>query len=325
MTEQMTHAPEEKIGHRELRNESTGLKKLAVSATVCAVTALAVSVAALWMALPKQAQEPEPIPAAEDEAVAAMAPVTEYLTYKNHQLPIEAELPVNEWTAADFTRDERGWLVCEGAVNGIDISAHQGDINWEKVAASGVEFAIIRAGYRGYGQEGKLLQDENFEKNIRGAIHAGLDVGVYFFSQATNVWEVEEEAHQLLKALEGYPITYPVVFDWERISGSTARTDVVKSKTVTLMAQAFCGLVAQAGYTPGIYFNQDMGYLELDLSQLKDCVFWLAEYSDAPGFYYDFGMWQYSSKGKVPGIGTSVDMNLAFRTSADNTGTEKEG
>ena len=322
MTEQMIPVVESGNGRRERKNESAGMKRILTASLVCAVTALGVSVAALWMALPKQEPEAESAPPPAEESI--VAPVTEYLTYKNHQLPIDEELAVNTFGPGDFSRDERGWLQHEGALTGIDVSVHQGDINWEKVAASGVDFAMIRAGYRGYGQEGKLLQDENFEKNIRGALNAGLDVGVYFFSQATNVWEVEEEAQQMLKALEGYPITYPVVFDWERIHHSAARTDGVKGKTVTLMAQAFCGLVAQAGYTPGVYFNQDMGYLELDLDQLRDCVFWLAEYSDAPGFYYGFGLWQYSSKGTVPGIDAPVDMNLAFRDFGAEQ-TEKEG
>ena len=311
MTEQMTPVAEQQLGRREAKKNS-GWSGPVVAATVCAVTALAVSLAALWMAMPRQEAEPDPVPAAVDVEEAANRPVTEYLTYKSHQLPISDELAVNTRHKTDFFRDEQGWLRSEGARVGVDVSTHQREIDWEKVAASGVEFAMIRAGYRGYGQEGKLLQDENFERNIRGAINAGLDVGVYFFSQATNVWEVEEEAQQLLQAIEGYPITYPVVFDWERIYNNAARTDVVKGKTVTLMAQAFCGLVAQAGYVPGVYFNQDMGYLELDLDQLQDCVFWLAEYDSAPSFYYDFGMWQYTSKGNVPGIDTQVDMNLSF-------------
>ena len=322
MTEQMTPIPEAGSGRREQKKESPGWARLAVASMVCAVAALGLSATALWMTMPRQEEAP-PAPVEAEESSAA--PVTEYLTYKNHQLPIETALPVNGWTEGDFSRDEQGWLRGGDALTGVDVSAHQGEIDWQKVADSGVDFAIIRAGYRGYGQEGKLLQDENFEQNIRGALNAGLDVGVYFFSQATNVWEVEEEAQQLLKALEGYPITYPVVFDWERITHSAARTDGVKGKTVTLMAQAFCGMVAQAGYTPGVYFNQDMGYLELDLDRLKDCVFWLAEYDDSPGFYYDFDLWQYTSKGTVPGISTPVDMNLAFRDFGASKETEKEG
>ena len=297
---------------RETRLQShtrpgSGLSKAAMG---CAAAALVLSAAALWLAWPRGEVKPEP--AGEPETVEAFSSL-EYITYRNHQLPIDGELAVNAWSAGDFTRDERGWTACEGAVTGIDVSAHQGEIDWQAVADSGVEFAMIRAGYRGYGPEGKLMEDEKFHTNVRGALAAGLEVGVYFFSQATNVWEAEEEAQLLLRSLEGYPVTMPVVFDWERIHHSAARTDGVEGKTVTLMAQAFCGLVEQAGYTPGVYFNQDMGYLELELDQLADYVFWLAEYGDAPGFYYGFDLWQYSSQGTVPGVSTPVDLNLSFR------------
>lgn len=278
------------------------------AALCCSAAALALSIGALTMAWPKA--EPEPV--SEPEAVEAFSPV-EYLTYRNHQLPIDGELAVNAWNPSDFSRDDRGWTLCEGAVTGIDVSSHQGEIDWERVADSGVEFAMIRAGYRGYGPEGKLMEDEKFHTNIQSALAAGLDVGVYFFSQATNVWEAEEEAQLLLRSLEGYPVTYPVVFDWERIHHSAARTDGVEGKTVTLMAQAFCAQVEQAGYTPGVYFNQDMGYLELELDQLSEHAFWLAEYDAAPEFYYHFDLWQYTSQGAVPGISTPVDLNLSFR------------
>ena len=277
------------------------------AALCCSAAALALSIGALTMAWPKA--EPEPV--SEPEAVEAFSPV-EYLTYRNHQLPIDGELAVNAWSPSDFSRDDRGWTLCEGTVTGIDVSSHQGEIDWERVADSGVEFAMIRAGYRGYGPEGKLMEDEKFHTNIQSALAAGLDVGVYFFSQATNVWEAEEEAQLLLRSLEGYPVTYPVVFDWERIHHSAARTDGVEGKTVTLMAQAFCAQVEQAGYTPGVYFNQDMGYLSFDLSELAEFSFWLAEYDSKPDFYYDFSLWQYSSTGTVDGIQGNVDLNLDF-------------
>lgn len=307
----------EKIVAQQERAENKGTRVrengsgLIRAALCCSAAALVISLGALWIAWPKE-ESPQPEPVSEPEAVEAFSSV-EYITYRGHQIPIDEELAPNPWSAADFAKNEQGWIVCEGAVTGVDVSAHQGEIDWTQVAASGVEFAMLRAGYRGYGQEGKLMEDEQFSANLRGALDAGLDVGVYFFSQATNVWEAEEEARQLLAALEGYPITYPVVFDWERIHHSPARTDAVEGKTVTLMAEAFCGLVEQAGYIPGVYFNQDMGYLELELDRLQNYVFWLAEYDAAPEFCYDFALWQYTSKGSVPGIKTPVDLNLCFR------------
>ncbi len=277
--------------------------------------ALGISLVSLGVALgslfiPTKEAPPAPEPAAVPASV-------EYITYKEHQLPLMEELAVSAWDPNGFQLDENGWLSYQAdgvtALQGIDVSSHQGEIRWNEVAAAGMDFAMIRAGYRGYGQEGKLMADERFQDNVTGALAAGLDVGVYFFSQATNVWEAEEEVQQLLDALKGHNITYPVVFDWEYVLKDSARTNQVPGKTVSLMAQAFCGQVAQAGYTPGVYFNQNLGYLDLDLAELEDCVFWLAEYDSQPDFHYHADLWQYSSKGTVPGIDTPVDLNLAFR------------
>lgn len=171
---------------------------------------------------------------------------------------------------------------------------------------------MIRVGYRGYSQ-GALQMDERFRENMDGALAAGLDVGVYFFSQATSVLEAEEEADFVLSAVRGYPIKYPVAFDWEFIDGAEARTDGMDGDTVTQCATAFCDLISVAGYTPMVYFNQELGYLFYQLDQLDASQFWLAEYDTKPDFFYDFEMWQYTHTGVVPGIQGNVDLNLAFR------------
>ena len=155
--------------------------------------------------------------------------------------------------------------------------------------------------------------DERFQANMEGALEAGLDVGVYFFSQATTVAEAEEEADFVLEAIRSYPVRYPVVFDWEYITTGQARTEGMDGQGITQCAAAFCELVSVAGYTPMVYFNQDMGYLVYDLKSLDSSLFWLAEYDSKPDFYYDFDMWQYTHTGTVPGIEGSVDLNLAFR------------
>ena len=180
------------------------------------------------------------------------------------------------------------------------------------MADAGVDFAIIRVGYRGYSQ-GAIQPDTNFQKNMEGALKAGLDVGVYFFSQATTVREAEEEADYVLEAIRNYPVTYPVVFDWEFIDGQQARTDEIEGERMTECAKTFCELVRAGGYTPMVYFNQEQGYLYYQLDQLDEFSFWLAEYDEKPDFYYDFEMWQYTHTGTVPGIQGNVDLNLAFR------------
>ena len=193
---------------------------------------------------------------------------------------------------------------------GVDVSSHQQDIDWELVAANGVEFAMIRVGYRGY-TEGEIQPDDYFTQNIEGALAAGLDVGVYFFSQALDEKEAIDEANFVLESIKDYPLSYPVIFDWEDIQAD-ARTDGMDSIQLTKNALAFCGVIEKAGYRAGVYFNQRFGYEEFDLESLQDYVFWLAEYNETPSFSYHFQLWQYCNDGRVDGIQTDVDLNLAF-------------
>ena len=221
-------------------------------------------------------------------------------------------LAVNSYDASKFYQQD-GLIRYSGdtpAYVGVDVSSHQQDIDWQAVAAAGVEFAMIRVGYRGY-TEGEIQPDAYFEQNIRLAQEAGLDVGVYFFSQAINADEALEEAQFVLDALEGYPLQYPVIFDWEDIEAE-ARTDGMDSIILCGCAYAFCNAIEQAGYRAGIYFNQRQGYQEFDLLKLQDYIFWLAEYNPTPTFSYDFQIWQYANDGRVDGISTDVDLNLSF-------------
>ena len=195
---------------------------------------------------------------------------------------------------------------------GIDVSSHQGEIDWERVAASGVEFAMIRLGYRGYGSEGTLNLDPYFEQNLAGARAAGLKVGIYFFSQAITVEEAYEEAAFVLEHLDGEALDYPLAYDWEPISGVGARTDGLDSVTLTDCALTFCHMAELAGYTPMVYYNNPVGYGRYDLSRLTDYDVWFAQYASRPTMYYDYRIWQYTSSGTVPGIDTRVDMNIAF-------------
>ena len=193
---------------------------------------------------------------------------------------------------------------------GVDVSSHHQEIDWELVAANGVEFAMIRVGYRGY-TEGEIQPDDYFVQNIEGARAAGLDVGVYFFSQALDEQEAIDEANYVLEQIKDYPLSYPVIFDWEDIEAD-ARTDGMDSVQLTKNAIAFCDTIKQAGYRAGVYFNQRFGYEEFDLESLQDYVFWLAEYNDTPSFSFHFQIWQYCNDGRVDGIQTDVDLNLAF-------------
>ena len=212
----------------------------------------------------------------------------------------------------DFQYEGR-YLGCIKAdtIPGVDVSYYQGEIDWEKVKASGIEFAIIRLGYRGYGEEGKLAEDKMAYKNIEGALEAGLKVGVYFFSQAITVEEAVEEAEFVLKRIEKYDITMPIVYDWEYVSNE-ARTANMDRRTLTDCYQAFCEKITEAGYTPMAYFNSYQSKNLMYLTELESYPFWLALYSDRMTYPYRFEMWQYTDSGKVPGIEGNVDINLYF-------------
>ena len=194
---------------------------------------------------------------------------------------------------------------------GIDVSYHQGDINWESVADDGIDFVMIRAGYRGY-ESGEITLDTNFQQYAEGASDAGLDVGVYFFSQALNAEEAKEEANAVIETIKGYDISYPVVFDWEITGEETARTSDITVNEVTEATITFCDTVAEAGYIPMIYSVKKCALMKMDLSRLAGYHFWFSEYKDKPTYPYDFQMWQYASDGQVNGINGEVDMNISF-------------
>ncbi|MBE6731682.1 MAG: hypothetical protein E7564_08335 [Ruminococcaceae bacterium] len=195
---------------------------------------------------------------------------------------------------------------------GIDVSEHQGEIDWEKVKESGIDFVMIRSGFRGYSR-GRINPDSCFEENIKGATNAGLKVGVYFFSQALTTAEAEEEAAQVLESIRGYDITYPIVFDWEPVDAENARTNGADGELITDCAAAFCKKITKAGYQAGVYFNKSQAYEFYNLEKLAQYDFWLAEYQLVPSLYYDFDMWQYSCEGRLNGIETNVDVNISFK------------
>ena len=198
---------------------------------------------------------------------------------------------------------------------GADLSSHQGTIDWTTLSQSPVDFVILRAGYRGY-SDGSIHIDESFTDNIAAAKNAGLGVGVYFFSQALSTEEAQAEAHTVLGLLSDYQIDYPIYYDWEPISDDSARTATISSTEITACAKSFCEVIQGAGYKAGVYFNLAMAQDYYHLIDLKDYEFWLAEYRDTPSYPYTFGMWQYTNEGTVPGVSTSVDLNLCFKAYA---------
>lgn len=224
------------------------------------------------------------------------------------------DIPKNEYNKEKFINTNGVVEYDSGSARlGIDVSDFQGDIDWASVKEAGIDFVMIRAGYRG-ATKGKLNTDEKFEQNYEGAKAAGIDIGVYFFSQATSVEEAEAEAAYVLQLLQDKPLSYPVVFDWEIAEVKNSRTASATGEQITSYATAFCKKVKMAGYKPAVYFNRHLGYEYYNLETLKDYDFWLAEYRNVPAFYYNFNLWQYSDNAEVQGIEGAVDINICFKS-----------
>lgn len=193
---------------------------------------------------------------------------------------------------------------------GIDVSKWNGEIDWDKVKQAGVEYAIIRVGYRG-SSTGALVEDPYFEKNIRGAIASDIPVGVYFFTQAVNEVEAVEEASMVIKLCSDYNLTYPVFIDTEG-AGGNGRADQLGQAERTLVCRAFCTTIKNAGYKAGVYASRNWFNNNLLSDQLEQDVIWLAEYRETPLYQGYYQMWQYSSNGSIDGIEGRVDINLSY-------------
>lgn len=218
----------------------------------------------------------------------------------------------------NFEKTEEGLMqyVENGTVTshkGIDVSKYQGSIDWAAVKEEGIEYAFIRLGLRGY-ESGKLVLDEYYDANMRGANDAGVSAGVYFFTQAVTVEEAQEEAAFVIEHMADYNVSYPVVFDVERISGGKGRADEITKEERTEITIAFCEAVKAAGYTPMIYGNVVCFSQLLDMTRLNDYDKWYAFYDDYMYMPYEVSCWQYTEKGRVKGIANNVDLNISFKT-----------
>ncbi len=208
---------------------------------------------------------------------------------------------------------------------GVDVSKHNGTIDWAKVKAAGIDFAILRAGNRGYGSEGKLLTDSSFETNAKAATDNGIAIGAYIFSEAITVEEAIEEADLILSMIEPYNITYPVIIDIEDIANDTGRNESLTPTELTDIVLAFCNKIESAGYTPMIYGNLKGLIGMLEFERLEGIEKWYAYYGNELYFPYDVSIWQYTSSGVVDGIEGKVDLNVSFKNYETTTSAETEG
>lgn len=195
-----------------------------------------------------------------------------------------------------------------GTTFGIDVSKHNGKIDWKAVKSSGVDFAIIRCGYRG-SSTGVMIEDPKFRENIKGATDAGIKVGIYFFSQAIDEVEAVKEASMAVSLAKGYNLAYPIFIDTESSGG---RGDKISKEARTAVVNAFCKTVQDAGYLAGVYSSKTWYEKYLDVSGFGSYKIWLAHYAEVPNYSGRFDMWQYSCKGTISGINGKVDLNYSY-------------
>ena len=305
--------PEEEAVIAQLRQRK-GIRPEWILGAIALLAAVVLGVTAVFCIpyFTARDEDPEDLPdyhmQAQSEATEEFLEPTESATEpENPTIPPER----NPFDQYDFQYNRNNYLVLQNLKSspGVDVSAHQGVIDWNAVKASGIEFAMIRLGYRGYGS-GKLVEDEYAQANLEGATKAGLKIGAYFFSQALNIQEVEEEMTFMLNILGDYTLDMPIVLDWE-IPASDARTaNGMDARTLTDLQRHFCGNMKRKGYRPMVYFNWHQSETLYYLSELEDYEFWLALYQDRMTYPWRVEMWQYSCTGRVPGIQGDVDLNV---------------
>ena len=251
------------------------------------------------------------------EADGLLEPVTEddpeYHKYLENNDPYGIMTMSALWGADSLTHQNRFSGVSK--VYGIDVSYYQGNIDWKKVKNSGVEFVIIRVGYRGYGSAGTLVEDPKFKTYLDGATKAGLKVGVYFYTQAITTAEAKAEAKFVLDRIKGYSLKMPVYYDIESVDYDTGRLDSagLSKAQKTALCTAFCDTIIKSGYSAGVYANYTWLNYYIDGAGLgKKYPIWLAHYTSNTNYDQRMDMWQYSGSGTVSGISAYTDVNVWY-------------
>lgn len=232
-----------------------------------------------------------------------------------HKIKISANIKRHEWDFSNLDNSGvyKNYVETDGSVKkvGVDVSEHQGTINWERVSSE-VDFAIIRLGYRGYGSGGIVL-DPYYSSNVAGAAENNVPFGVYFYSQAISYEEGVEEANFVLNHLGDYSLSYPIVLDREDPMSEDARTNDLSVEQHTQAALGFLETIRAAGYPVMMYTYRMYYSLYLDLEQIYQYPIWFAQYADEPDWPYEFSIWQYTESGEVPGITGLVDLNIEMQ------------
>lgn len=256
----------------------------------------------------------------ENETKVRVKDKVEYLAIDDISLLIKTEADIDAEAEdtevaeavedADKTEIKKLQVATGNTKIGIDVSKWNGEIDWDRVRNAGVEYAIIRAGYRG-SVTGSLVEDPYFVANMRGAQASGLPVGVYFFTQAVNEVEAVEEASAVIQLIQEYKLEFPVFIDTEG-AGGNGRADMLDPETRTLVCEAFCRTIENAGYTAGVYASRNWFNNNLQVNRLDKYFNWLAEYRSVPLYQGYYQMWQYTSKGQIDGIKGNVDIDIYY-------------
>lgn len=230
---------------------------------------------------------------------------------------INDNLTKTEYDKAKFVKNTNGLMSYSDndtqTYTGIDLSKHNSDVDFAKVKAAGIDYAMIRCGYRAYGS-GLLVKDTSFDTYITSALTNNVDVGVYFYTQAINRDEAIEEANYVLDLIRPYKVTYPVAIDIEAIENDNFRQEKLSASELTDVVIAFCDTIKAAGYTPLIYSNLLYFMDNVQLERLEGYDKWFAGYqTSAPYYPYQYAMWQYTSTGSVNGVSGNVDINIAMK------------
>lgn len=264
---------------------------------------------------PEATEKPQKETVENDPSTDGKHTLIEYADGKEEWILISPYLPKHEY---DFTK-----LVCQSNLMkyyedgkqvsfvGADISKYQDYVDFVKLKKAGVDYVMLRVGARGYGS-GQLVLDEYFADNIKRASDAGLQIGVYFFSQAVNKDEAIEEANMVLENIRDYAITYPVAFDMEKIENDASRIDSLSKAEKTEIAKTFLDTIKNAGYKPILYGDKEWLLKQIDLSKLTAYDIWLSQQEDIPDYPYKFTMWQYTKEASIDGIAGYADLNISF-------------
>ena len=291
---------------------SRGVRPEIIMGIVAALAAVVLT-AVVAVSLPYMSRDEDPETLREGNVMEHPWPQEEFLEPTESETePVNPTIPPdrNPYNRYDFQYNRHNYLVLQNVESwpGVDVSAHQGEIDWKAVRNSGIEFAVIRLGYRGY-ETGKLVEDAYAKQNLKEAKEAGLKIGAYFFSQALNIKETDEEIQFMLNMLADVDLDMPLVLDWE-IPAENARTKKMDARTLTDIQLHFCGQMQKMGYQPMIYFNWHQSEKLYYLHELEAYPFWLALYQDRMTYPWKVEMWQWTESGKVPGINGKVDINV---------------